>query len=67
MFLGATAQQALRALSDATTLSTLPVPVGPAYCLVPLGFLAMAVLMLIDLPRVKSGKAFLFTQDAPSA
>jgi TRAP-type C4-dicarboxylate transport system permease small subunit len=65
--LGATGQQALRALSDATTLSTLPVPVGPAYCLVPLGFLAMAVLMLIDLPRVKSGKAFLFTQDAPSA
>ncbi len=41
-------------------------PVGPAYCLVPLGFLAMTVLMLIDLPRVKSGKAFLFTQDAPS-
>jgi TRAP-type C4-dicarboxylate transport system permease small subunit len=67
IFLGATAQQALRALSDATTLSTLPVPVGPAYCLVPLGFLAMAVLMLIDLARVKSGKAFLFTQDAPSA
>lgn len=67
VFLGSTAQQALRALSDATTLSTLPVPVGPAYCLVPLGFLAMAVLMLIDLPRVKSGKAFLFTQDAPSA
>src|SRR5215813_10455262 len=50
-FLGATAQAALRTLSDATTLSTLPVPVGPAYCLVPLGFLAMAVLMLIDLPR----------------
>ena len=67
VFLGATAQQALRALSDATTLSTLPVPVGPAYCLVPLGFLAMAMLMLIDLPRVKSGKAFLFAQDAPSA
>jgi TRAP-type C4-dicarboxylate transport system permease small subunit len=67
VFLGATAQQALRALSDATTLSALPVPVGPAYCLVPLGFLAMAVLMLIDLPRAKSGKAFLFGQDAPTA
>jgi TRAP-type C4-dicarboxylate transport system permease small subunit len=66
VFLWATAQQALRTLSDATTLSTLPVPVGPAYCLVPLGFLAMTVLMLIDLPRVKRGNAFLFAQDEPT-
>ena len=67
VFLWATAQQALRTLSDATTLSTLPVPVGPAYCLVPLGFLAMAVVMLIDLPRVRRGDASLFAQDEPAA
>jgi TRAP-type C4-dicarboxylate transport system permease small subunit len=67
VFLGATAQQALRTLSDATTLSALPVPVGPAYCLVPLGFLAMTMLMLADAARVKRGDAFLFAQDEPTA
>jgi hypothetical protein len=39
--------------------------VGPAYCLVPLGFLALALLMLVDLPRVRSGEAYLFKEDAP--
>jgi TRAP-type C4-dicarboxylate transport system permease small subunit len=66
VFLGATAQAALRTLTDATTLSTLPLPVGPAYCLVPIGFLAMAMLMLADLPRVPKGDAFLFAQDEPT-
>ena len=52
----ATAQQALRALSDATTMTTLPILIGPAYCLVPLGFLALTILMLIDLPRVREAR-----------
>src|SRR5262249_3333562 len=34
----ATSQQALRGLRDDTTLSALPLLVGPAYCLVALGF-----------------------------
>jgi TRAP-type C4-dicarboxylate transport system permease small subunit len=63
----ATGQQALRALADDTTLTTLPVLVGPAYLLVPAGFLAMTVLMLIDLPRVRRGTAMLFAQDAPTS
>ena len=67
VFVVATGQQALRALSDDTTLTTLPVLVGPAYLLVPAGFLALTVMMLIDLPRIRRGEAFLFAQDTPTA
>ena len=45
--------QGWRGLHDDTELSTLPILVGPAYCLVPVGFLALTVLMLVDLPRVR--------------
>ena len=67
MVVVATAQQAWRGLEDDTTLSALPILVGPAYCLVPLGFFALTVLMLIDLPRVRSGQSFLFKEEAPTA
>jgi TRAP-type C4-dicarboxylate transport system permease small subunit len=63
----ATAQQALRGLKDDTTLSALPILVGPAYCLIPLGFFALTVIMLADLPRVHSGQSFLFREEAPPA
>jgi TRAP-type C4-dicarboxylate transport system permease small subunit len=63
----ATGQQAWRGLQDDTTLSALPIPVGPAYCLVPLGFLALTIVMLADLPRVRSGKSYLFREEAPNA
>jgi TRAP-type C4-dicarboxylate transport system permease small subunit len=67
ILLVASGQQAWRGLHDDTTLSALPLLVGPAYCLVPLGFLALTLLMLVDLPRVRSGEAYLFKEDAPSA
>jgi len=67
IFLVATGRQAWRALSDATTMSVLPILIGPAYCMVPIGFLALTILMLIDLPRVREGKALLFAQDAPES
>jgi TRAP-type C4-dicarboxylate transport system permease small subunit len=67
VFVLATGQQALTAINDDTTLTTLPILVGPAYWLIPLGFLAMTVLMLIDLPRVREGRAMLFQQDAPTS
>ena len=64
----ATAQQAVRGLSDDTTLSALPMLVGPAYWLVPLGFLALTVLMLIDLARASAAVGrMLFSQEAPPA
>jgi TRAP-type C4-dicarboxylate transport system permease small subunit len=67
IFLAATGRQAWRALSDATTMSVLPILIGPAYCMVPGGFLALAILMLIDLPRVREGKALLFAQEGPES
>ena len=63
----ATAGQALRGLKDDTQLSALPILVGPAYCLVPLGFLALTVIMLVDLTRVRSGQSYLFREEAPPA
>ena len=66
-FLWATAIQGFRGLHDDTELSTLPILVGPAYCLVPIGFLALTVVMLVDLPRVRRRQSLLFTQEAPSA
>ena len=63
----ATSQQALRGLREATTLSALPLLVGPAYCLVALGFFALTVLMLIDFTRIHSGRSYLFREEAPPA
>ena len=66
-FLWATGVQGWRALHEATELSTLPILVGPAYCLVPLGFLALTLLMLADMPRVRRRRSLLFTQEAPAS
>lgn len=63
----ATTGQALRGLRDDTELSSLPILVGPAYCLVPLGFLALTAIMLVDLTRVRSGQSYLFREEAPPA
>jgi TRAP-type C4-dicarboxylate transport system permease small subunit len=63
----ATSQQALRGLHEETTLSALPLLVGPAYCLVPLGFFALTILMLIDFTRIRSGRSYLFREEAPPA
>ena len=67
IFVLATGQQAWRALGDTATLTTLPLLIGPSYLLVPLGFLAMSVMMLIDLPRVREDRALLFAHDTPTA
>lgn len=63
----ASGQQALRGLSDDTELSTLPIRVGPAYSFVLIGFLALTIIMLVDLTRVRSGRSMLLSQEAPSA
>ena len=67
VFMIASTGQAVRELADTTTLATLPILTGPAYCLVPIGFLALLVLMLADVRRIHTGNALLFSQEAPSA
>ena len=61
----ATTQQALRALRDDTTLSALPLPVGPAYSLIPLGFFALTLVILVDITRIRGGRSYLFREEAP--
>jgi TRAP-type C4-dicarboxylate transport system permease small subunit len=65
IFLWASGQQAWRALGDTTTLTTVPLPIGPSYLFVPAGFLALTVMLLADLPRVREGRALLFTSEVP--
>ena len=63
----ATGQQAVRGWSDDTQLSTLPILVGPAYSFVPLGFLALTVILLVDLARLRQGRPLLASEEVPSA
>lgn len=66
LLLYATGLQAWQAIGDNTTLATLPIRVGPSQALVPIGFLALLVLMLIEARRVGSGEALLFAQESPT-
>jgi len=63
----ATIQQARRIFSDHTTLSSLDIPLGPAYILVPVGLFFMSLLMLLDIRKVKEGKSALFREESPTA
>ncbi len=63
----ATIQQARRIFADHTTLSSLDVPLGPAYVLVPIGLFFMSLLMLLDLRKVRHGKSALFREESPTA
>ena len=66
LLLYATGKQATEAMSDQTTLATLPILVGPSQLVVPIGFLGLFILMMLDLGRVGSGKALLFSQESPT-
>lgn len=66
VFMVSTGIQAGREFGEATTLATLPIYAGPAQAFVPVAFAALLVLMLLDLTKVGSGEALLFTQDTPS-
>ena len=66
LLLYATGLAAWRAIGDNTTLATLPIRVGPSQALVPLGFLVLLILMLIEARRVGSGEAMLFAQESPA-
>jgi TRAP-type C4-dicarboxylate transport system permease small subunit len=64
----ATYQQALRVISDHTTLSSLDfIPLGPAYVIVPVGLFFMSLAMLLDIGKVRKGKSPLFREESPTA
>src|SRR5262245_65962098 len=60
IILVASTQQALRGLSDDTTLRALPLQVGPAYFFIPLGFQALTVAIPVDLAPVMHGRFLMF-------
>jgi len=63
-----TSQQALRVISDHTTLSSLDfIPLGPAYVIVPIGLFFMSLAMLLDMRKVRTGESSLFREESPTA
>jgi TRAP-type C4-dicarboxylate transport system permease small subunit len=63
----ATFQQALRVISDHTTLSSLDfIPLGPAYVIVPVGLFFMSLAMLLDIRKVGKGQSPLFREESPT-
>jgi len=62
----ATFKQALRTIATGTTLSSIEIPQGPAYLLVPAGLLLASVTMLVDLWKVRKGKSPLFQEESPT-
>jgi TRAP-type C4-dicarboxylate transport system permease small subunit len=63
----ASTQQAKRIFADHTTLSSLDIPLGPAYIIVPVGLFFMSLLMLLDIRKVRKGKSSLFSEQSPTA
>ncbi len=62
----ATLKQALRTIATGTTLSSIEIPQGPAYLLVPLGLFLVSLTMLVDLGKVRKGKSPLFQEESPT-
>jgi TRAP-type C4-dicarboxylate transport system permease small subunit len=58
----ATFKQAHRIISTGTTLSSIDIPQGPAYLLVPLGLLLPSLMMLFDIRKVRKGRSPLFQE-----
>lgn len=68
LFFGySTLQQAIKGLADGSTLSNLPLLLSPSYFIIPIGFLAMAVLVVLDLHKVKDGKSHLMPKGGDEA
>ena len=61
----ATVQQARRVFADHTALSSVNVPLGPAYIIVTVGLCFMSLLMLLDIRKVRKGGSPLFKDDPP--
>jgi TRAP-type C4-dicarboxylate transport system permease small subunit len=61
-----TFKYALRAIAMGTKLSTIEIPQGPAYLLVPVGLFLTSLMMLVDLVKVRKGKSSLFQEEPPT-
>ena len=59
----ATTKRAIHMIASGTTLGLLDYPVWPGYVILPIGLFAMSLLMLFDLPRVRTGNSSLFQEE----
>ena len=57
----ATFQQALRTMDTGTTLSSVDIPQGPAYLIVPVGLFFMSLAMLLDMRKVRKERVSPFS------
>jgi len=62
----ATIQQVKNVFSSHIYLSSLNIPLGPAYILVPAGLFFMSLSMLLDIRKVRKGKSPLFREGSPT-
>jgi TRAP-type transport system small permease protein len=60
-------QQALRTLATGTNLSSIEIPLGPAYVIVPVGLFFMTLAMICDMHKIRKGESPLFQLDSPTA
>lgn len=56
-FAFSTLDQAIKGMWEGSTLSAVPLPLAPSYFMVPIGFAAMAVLVIVDLTKVRTGES----------
>jgi len=63
----ASIQQILRSHTQHQTLSSLPLPTWPGSWVISAGLLLASLLLLFDLPRVRTGKSALFKDQSPIA
>lgn len=55
-----TTKRAFQTKASGATLGTMNVPLWPAYLMISVGLVSMALLMILDLRRVKAGESNLF-------
>lgn len=56
-FAVSTLDEAIRGMWEGSTLSAVPIPLAPSYFMVPIGFFAMAIIVLVDVPKVATGES----------
>jgi TRAP-type C4-dicarboxylate transport system permease small subunit len=67
VFVVATVKRAVPAFVEGTNMVTVPVPLGPAYVLVCIGFFLLSIVLLDDLSCVSAGKSDLFKDGESTA
>jgi TRAP-type C4-dicarboxylate transport system permease small subunit len=66
ILVGTTMKRTFQTAASGGMLGNVPVPLWPAYLMVPVGLFFMTILMVLDLPQVRKGKSHLFKEESPT-